>query len=199
MCGRFHLEPDEDFYPRFGLKHKDDDYIKPNDNVRPGTYIPVINNSPAKELSLMKWGFIPVWAKDEKIGYKMINSRSETIFEKPSFRSAIKNSRCLIPATGFYEWDDKKRPHLFQPKDDKYMAFAGIYSKWKNSNGEIIPTCSIITTSANKYVAKIHERMPVIIEKDKEDVWLEIDDLDFLQDIVHQQVKVSLTDQISKL
>lgn len=143
----------------------------------------------------MKWGFIPSWAKDEKIGYKMINSRSETVFEKPSFKSAIKNSRCLIPATGFYEWDEKKNAHLFQLEGDKYFAMAGIYSLWKNPQGEILPTCSIITTEANSVVKKVHERMPVIIDKENEDFWMEADDLELISSLMNEN-SLRLIDKI---
>lgn len=182
MCGRFHLQPDEDFYPRFGLKHKDDDFfILPNKNVKPGQIIPtIITANNRNKLTGMKWGFIPVWAKDPKIGYKMINSRSETIFEKPSFRSAVRKTRCLIPATGFYEWDDQKNAQLFQSKENKYFAMAGIYSEWKDPHGEILTTCSIITTEANKIVREVHDRMPVILDAQEEDLWLMEDDKDLL-------------------
>lgn len=188
MCGRFHLEPDEDFYPRFGLKHKDDDYpITPNKNVRPGQTIPTVINKNSRNLLVgMKWGFIPVWAKDPKVGYKMINSRSETIFVKPSFRSAIRKTRCLIPATGFYEWDDKKNAHLFQSSEEKYFAMAGIYSEWKDPQGITLTTCSIITTAANAVVKKVHERMPLILNQESEGLWLSEDDPDLIQEILTQ-------------
>lgn len=197
MCGRFHLTPDEDFYPRFGLKHKDDDFpLVHNTNVKPGQNIPtIITIKGSNKLNRMKWGFIPSWAKDEKIGYKMINSRSETVFEKPSFKSAIKNSRCLIPATGFYEWDEKKNAHLFQLEGDKYFAMAGIYSLWKNPQGEILPTCSIITTEANSVVKKVHERMPVIIDKENEDFWMEADDLELISSLMNEN-SLRLIDKI---
>lgn len=196
MCGRFHLEPEEDFYPRFGLKHKDDDYpLQANHNIKPGQIIPtIIHNDKSNHLTGMKWGFVPVWAKDPKIGYKMINSRSETIFEKPSFRSAIRKTRCLIPATGFYEWDEKKNAHLFQPAGEKYFAMAGIYSEWKDSQGEILTTCSIVTTEANNVVSKIHERMPVILKSQEESLWLTENDKDFLSTLLRpSKLKLNVT------
>ena len=189
MCGRFHLEPEEDFYPRFGIKHKDDDYVlQRNINISPGQFIPTIVSEKGKNrISPMKWGFIPHWSKDERIGYKMINARAETVVEKPSFKKAFLESRCLIPATGFYEWKQvgkEKIPHLFQLPDDKYFAFAGLYSLWKNHEGKELPTCTIITSQANSSVKTIHERMPVILDRDEESLWLEEDDKDLLQSIL---------------
>lgn len=188
MCGRFHLAPDEDFYPRFGIKHKDDDFpLSINTNVKPGQFIPtIIRDQKRNKLYGMKWGFIPAWAKDPKIGYKMINSRSETIFEKPSFKSAIRKTRCLIPATGFYEWDEKKNANLFQLKGKKYFAMAGIYSEWKDPQGITLTTCSIITTAANAVVKKVHERMPVLLNQESEGLWLSEDAPDLIQEILTQ-------------
>lgn len=201
MCGRFHLQPDEDFYPRFGLKHKDDDFpVQTNHNIKPGQVIPtIVSRDSGNILVGMTWGFIPSWAKDPKIGYKMINSRSETIFEKPSFNHAIKNTRCLIPATGFYEWDEKKNAHLFQLKGVKYFAMAGIYSEWKDSQGEIFPTCSIITREANKDVRDVHERMPVILDEESENEWMSNDDLGYLEEVLHKPIEKSLSDEIVTL
>jgi putative SOS response-associated peptidase YedK len=201
MCGRFHLQPDEDFYPRFGLKHKDDDFpLATSKNIKPGQIIPtIISLNNRNRLSGIKWGFVPVWAKDPKIGYKMINSRSETIFEKPSFRSAIRKTRCLIPATGFYEWDGKKNAHLFQLAGEKYFAMAGIYSEWKDPQGEILTTCSIITREANKDVRDVHERMPVILDEVNEYEWLSSDNLGFLEQVLQKPTEKSLSNRIVTL
>ncbi|HRN85986.1 MAG TPA: SOS response-associated peptidase [Candidatus Dojkabacteria bacterium] len=201
MCGRFHLEPDEDFYPRFKLKHKDDDYpLQPNHNIKPGQIIPtIIHQDKNNKLTGMKWGFVPVWAKDPKIGYKLINSRSETIFEKPSFKHAIKNTRCLIPATGFYEWDEKKNAHLFQLKGVKYFAIAGIFSEWKDPQGEILTTCSIITREANKDVKDVHERMPVILDEESENEWLSNDDIGYIEHVLNKPTDKSLSSRIVTL
>lgn len=201
MCGRFHLAPDEDFYPRFGIKHRDDDFpLSINTNVKPGQFIPtIIRDQKRNKLYGMKWGFIPAWAKDPKIGYKMINSRSETIFEKPSFKSAIRKTRCLIPATGFYEWDEKKNANLFQLKGKKYFAMAGIYSEWKDPQGEILTTCSIITREANKDVGDVHERMPVILDEESENEWMSNDDIGYLEHILNKPTDKSLSSRIVTL
>ena len=199
MCGRFHLQPDEDFYPRFGIKHKDDDYhLSPNTNISPGQRIAtIISGKKGITLTPMKWGFIPVWATDERIGYKMINARAETVADKPSFKNAFKTSRCLIPATGFYEWETRgkeKTPHLFQPEKVKYFAIAGLYSIWTSPDKKQIPTCTLITTEADRVVGKYHNRMPVILDRNDEDKWLSVDDPDFLEDLVRTPVNFSLRD-----
>jgi putative SOS response-associated peptidase YedK len=122
----------------------------------------------------MKWGLIPHWAKDAKIGFKTINARSEEVINKPSFRGAYKNKRCLIPATGFYEWHGTgktKVPYLFLLRDRKMFSFAGLYDIWINEGGRQIYTYTILTTKANGVVEKVHDRMPVILAKRDEEIW----------------------------
>jgi putative SOS response-associated peptidase YedK len=126
----------------------------------------------------MKWGFLPTWAKDpnDTFKYKTFNARAEDIFEKPTWRSAIRHTRCLIPANGFYEWQalkDGKQPYFIHPKDQQLFAFAGIYNIWKNDQGEELDTYSIITTSPNKEMSEIHNRMPVILHPKNEKQWLD--------------------------
>lgn len=124
----------------------------------------------------MKWGFVPSWSKEWTSKYAVINTRAETIEEKPYFRTAFKESRCLIPATGFYEWrkdPTEKIPHYIHLKDSSYFSFAGIYSVWKDKEGKEIYTCSIITTEPNELMSSIHDRMPVILSKDEEEVWID--------------------------
>lgn len=133
-------------------------------------------NHEGNEAVLMRWGLIPSWAKDPKIGYKMINARSESILEKPSFKKPFLSQRCLIPASGFYEWqhlDNKKIPYYFKLKDQDLFAFAGLYDEWKDPEGYPLKTFTIITTEPNEVVAPIHNRMPVILPEKSEDIWLD--------------------------
>ena len=128
-----------------------------------------------REPVLLRWGLIPSWAKDEKIGYKLINARGETVAEKPSFRAAFKRRRCLIPATGFFEWqkttDRTKQPYHITLADGRPFAFAGLWERWEQG-GPPVETCSIITTSATEELQPIHDRMPVILPTEAYDEWL---------------------------
>ncbi len=136
-------------------------------NVAPSQQIPVIASG---KVQAMKWGLIPSWAKDEKIAYKMINARAETIMEKPSYRNSFKNRRCLIPADGFYEWrknpDGTKTPMYIRMKDQELFMFAGLWDTWRNADGVDVRSCTIITTTPNGLMSSIHDRMPVIIPKE---------------------------------
>jgi putative SOS response-associated peptidase YedK len=176
MCGRFGLEYGKDFYPRFLLKNQLPSMAS-NFNISPGQQVAVIINQDGSNiLQTMKWGLIPFWAKDPKIGNKLFNARIETIDEKPSFRDSFHKRRCLIPASFFYEWqevDGKKIPHKFFLKENKYFAMASIYDIWKDPNGVSIPTFTILTTTPNDIVKPIHERMPVILDKREEQKWLD--------------------------
>lgn len=123
----------------------------------------------------MKWGLVPFWAKDDKIGYKMINARAEGIDEKPSFKYAFKRRRCLILTNGFYEWkkqeDGNKQPYRFVIKDNKPFAFAGLWETWKKGE-QPLHSCTIITTTPNEITEDVHDRMPVILHQDSYDLWL---------------------------
>ena len=126
-----------------------------------------------KILEPVKWGLVPFWAKDPKIGYRMINTRAETIAEKPSFKAAFKYRRCLIPANGFYEWrKSDKQPFYIHLPDYELFTFAGIWEEWHHPDGSSLRTCSIITTEPNETMQEIHERMPVILSREDEDKWL---------------------------
>jgi putative SOS response-associated peptidase YedK len=127
-------------------------------------------------MRLFRWGLIPHWAEDAKIGDRLINARSETVRTKPSFRSAFKYRRCLIPTTGFFEWKregTRKRPHFIGMKDDEPFAFAGIWERWTAPDGTEVETCAILTTESNELVGSIHNRMPVILHPDNYDRWLD--------------------------
>jgi putative SOS response-associated peptidase YedK len=135
----------------------------------------IINDEGIRQLIQCKWGFIPTWAKDSSIGYSMINARSETVARKQAFRSAFKKKRCLVIADGFYEWraeGKKKSPMYIRLKSGECFGFAGLYNIWTSPDGNQICTCTIITTEANETLKPIHDRMPVILPRDKEDFWL---------------------------
>jgi len=177
MCGRFRLTRVDKLAGRFDIE-PEDDWV-PRYNVAPTQDIPVIRQRPDEPNrfgSQMRWGLIPFWAKDASVGYKMINARAETVATKPAFREALKKRRCLIAADGFYEWQKNgktKTPFCFTMADDSIFAFAGIWEQWKNPAGQLVETCSIITTTPNALCADVHDRMPVILPDDAYDLWLD--------------------------
>ena len=179
MCGRFSLNVDptelQTLIPDLIV---DQDVVK-RYNIAPSQGVAAVLNESERRLSYIQWGLIPHWAKDPKIGIKMINARGETIHEKPSFRSSFKSKRCLILADGFYEWKalpgrNAKIPVYFRLADTKPFAFAGIWDSWSGGNSEHpLRTCCIITTSANDLVSTAHHRMPVILPSLNFDLWLQ--------------------------
>lgn len=180
MCGRFNQRATATEIKNFFdlLRLPDWDWT-PRYNIAPTQLHPIIRQiDGTREATIARWGLIPSWAKDEKIGYRMINARSETVAEKPSFRAAFKRRRCLIPASGFYEWqriDAKtKQPHHIHHSDDGLIAFAGLWERWDKGD-DTVESFSIITTSANSLMATIHDRMPVILPTDVHSVWLDPD------------------------
>jgi putative SOS response-associated peptidase YedK len=175
MCGRFSfVAEDALILERFGVRVRTAIY-KARYNCAPSQNLAVITNDKTDQLQFFRWGLIPGWAKDPSIGNKLINARGETIAEKPPFRSAFKNRRCLVPATGFFEWQrgQQKTPYNIRLKNGKPFAFAGLWDKWATSDGEMIHSFTIITTSPNELMAKIHDRMPVILHPDDEHRWLD--------------------------
>ncbi len=153
-----------------------DGWLEPRYNIAPSQQVPVISNRDPKSLSFMKWGLVPSWAKDPKIGNRMINARSETAAEKPSFRTAFKQRRCLIPADGYYEWakqGKKKTPMYIQHAKREVFAFAGLWESWRQPDGNWLNTCAILTTVANEKIRPIHHRMTVIVEPADYALWLE--------------------------
>lgn len=180
MCGRFAQGDIEAIFKKFKIEITEEliKLIKPRYNIAPAQDVPIIvrTKEGKNQLKRIRWGLIPFWAKEPSIGYKFINARSETVSTKPSFRKAFLNQRCIVPATGFYEWMRKsndKVPFFFVPKKDKLFSFAGIYDIWKDVSGMQIVTFAILTTEANDKISEIHDRMPVILEKDEEDIWLD--------------------------
>lgn len=187
MCGRFTITLEPAFFQQeFDLGKVPSEWT-PRYNTAPGQNIPVVRNAKSHDVDMLRWGLIPSWAKEEKIGYRMINARSETIQEKPSFRSAFKQRRCLILADGFYEWQKPaskgapKSPFRFTLKNTQPFAFAGLWETWQNEEKEEILSCTIITCAPNELVGKVHNRMPVILGKERCWQWLEEDALDELQ------------------
>lgn len=179
MCGRYTLHQEADnLAKRFNLA-KVPAKISENYNVAPGQMMPVITEDEhGRHLEIMKWGLVPQWAKDPSIGYKLINARSESIFEKPMWRNVVKRKRAIIPADGFYEWKKpsdpkgRKQPFYIHPRQVDLFGFAGIWETWKDVNGQEVKTYSIITTEPNKEMRDIHDRMPVILHTEDEASWL---------------------------
>lgn len=174
MCGRFALDiATSDTVAYFHLSGWLE-YEK-RYNIAPSQQIPVIRQlGDQRELTLMRWGLVPHWAKDELIGHKLINARAETLAEKPSFREPFHQRRCIIPASGFYEWEKgataREAWYLFRA-DGTPLALAGLWEHWKDATGAILKTCTIITTKANATVAPLHNRMPAILEPGELDAW----------------------------
>jgi len=183
MCGRTTLFTPAKIGKRFNVSKLENNAFKKDFrstyNAAPSQILPtIVRNGSSNHIRLMKWGFLPPWAKDpgDTFKYKTFNARAEDIFTKPTWRSAIRHARCLVPANGFYEWQatkSTKQPYFIYPKDQGLFAFAGIYNIWKNEHGEEWDTYSIITTTPNQEMAKIHNRMPVILHPKDEKLWLD--------------------------
>ena len=149
---------------------------RPRYNLAPTQQMPVVLNDGTRLLDTARWGLIPSWAKDPALGNKLINARSETVSEKPSFRSAFKRRRCLVLVDGWFEWKQStkpKTPYYFHRQDGRPMAFAGLWEEWTAPDtGEVLRTCTILTTGPNAVMAPIHDRMPVILQPEAQDIWL---------------------------
>lgn len=176
MCGRYSLDtPLPRIVEHFGLDHSSELFARYN--IAPSQVVPAVRTTDGgRELIMLRWGLLPPWAKDEKIAYNMINARAETVATKPAFRSAFRQRRCLIPASGFYEWEPEgrsKQPHYFRMRDGDVFAFAGLWEHWEGESGNVIESCTIIVTEANALLRPIHDRMPVILEPDDYASWLD--------------------------
>ena len=175
MCGRYSfILEDELIRDRFGITVRSAIY-KARYNCAPTQKLAVISNENPGELSLYRWGLIPFWAKDPAIGNKLINAKSETILEKPSFKNSFKSKRCLVLSDGFYEWkkDAGKIPYRITRRDGSAFSMAGIWDKWINQDSEEIHSFAILTTVPNSLMEKIHDRMPVILDIETEKKWIE--------------------------
>ena len=179
MCGRFVRKEDKELLgSRFGCDVPPGALLAPEFNIAPSQDCPVVTVAGDRRvLSLMRWGLVPSWAEDTKIGYRMINARAETIAEKRSFKTLIMKSRCLVPASGFYEWkklkSGGKTPYFFGLREGAPFAFAGLWTVWRAGSEDELRTFTIITTSANEIMAPIHDRMPVILQEKDEARWLD--------------------------
>ncbi|MCY4526049.1 MAG: SOS response-associated peptidase [Anaerolineaceae bacterium] len=175
MCGRFVLVAlADEIADMFELQSVPEPFAQ-RFNVAPSQEIAVITNERPEVLAWHRWGLVPFWAKEAKIGYRMINARSETAAEKPSFRAAFRSRRCLIPASGFFEWrrrGKEKQPLFISLRERPLFAFAGLWEVWRNPEGEALYSATILTTVANRFMADIHLRMPVILQPDDYDTWL---------------------------
>lgn len=194
MCGRYSLSVPSELLaktfalapiPQFELRY----------NIAPSQQAPVIRASTKdgdRHLHLLQWGLIPSWADDPKIGNRMINARAETAPEKPAFRSAFRKRRCLIPADAFYEWQKldesgkRKQPYLIKMKDGQPFAFAGLWERWRGTEGKEIESFTILTTDPNDVTRPLHNRMPAIVDERDYEKWLDpkLEDADALKEVL---------------
>ncbi len=174
MCSRYFLDADGNIIAyTFRVPVQP---VRKRFNMAPTQLAPVIRvREGAREMAMLRWGLVPFWAKDPAVGTKMINARSEGVESKPAFRAAIRHRRCLVPATGFFEWkgaSGSKQPFAITLPDRPLFAFAGMWETWKPAEGEAVETFTIVTTDAIGSVAEIHDRMPAILPVEAEDAWL---------------------------
>ena len=190
MCGRYMLRADPH---QLGRAFRLDELSQiPRDlplrfNIAPSQAVPIVRelrivrqagDGAGRELAAVRWGLIPAWAKEPSIGNKMINARAESVAEKPAFRAAFRSRRCIVPASGFYEWQRRgrgpARPYLIRRKDGKPIGFAGLWEGWRDpATGEVVESCTVITCEPNELMAELHDRMPVILDPADYDRWLD--------------------------
>jgi putative SOS response-associated peptidase YedK len=173
MCGRFTIVPTVDFHERFGLPGGE--AIAPRYNVAPGQEVPVIARGDRNRVVPMTWGFIAPFVRDPAAGRPVVNARAETLLEKPSFRRAVQDRRCLVPASGFYEWKRegaRRVPFYLRLPKAPLFSFAGLYGTLRDPAGGEHATFAVITTEPNRLVAGLHDRMPAILPREKEETWL---------------------------
>ncbi len=177
MCGRYGFVPKENFYTRFDI----DNHLATLEaryNAAPGQLMVVVTRNSPNKAVFMKWGLIPHWAQDPKIGYQMINARAETVRQKPAFCNSLVSKRCLVPASGFFEWkkaEDGKIPYYIHLQNTDIFSFAGLFDTWTDGEGKEISSYTIITTTPNDFMVSIHDRMPVILQEVDEKIWLDPD------------------------
>ena len=181
MCGRYSLKtPAETLAEHFQLKKALS--LSPRFNIAPSQPIAIVRilaSQEDREWALARWGLIPSWAKDASIGNRMIVARAETVTEKPAFRGPLARSRCLVPADGYYEWQrqgrmgQRKQPFYIRLRDGRPFAFAGLWERWSGPDGKVVETCALLTTEPNEPLKEIHDRMPVILDPQDYDQWLD--------------------------
>lgn len=197
MCGRYGISVTKDELTEYLREHYSIDVFDqpielPTYNIAPGNQvISLINDGYKYRVGLLKWGFVPSWAKDESAGYKLINARSETLKDKPVFKKSYFQRRCIIIADGFFEWyrtTSTKTPYYFYLKSHKIFGFAGLWTAYKKPNGKTLFTTTIITTKANTLMKDIHDRMPVILTEESAKIWLNpaIQDSQILDEVLTQ-------------
>jgi putative SOS response-associated peptidase YedK len=195
MCGRYFFTNPEEIYKHYGISPNEKISFKPNLNITPGNVLPIIlKDGKGRHVRMVRWGLIPSWAKDEKIGSKLINARVETLDIKPSFKKSFISQRAVIPASGFYEWGDggkKKVKYRIEAKSKGIISMAGLYDIWTDRKGKMVPTFTIVTKPAEELIRPIHDRTPVMLGKEGERMWLDYNQKD--TDIL----KIMLLDQDS--
>ncbi len=195
MCGRFQLSvKGKEISERFDIEVHDEIHRPASGqvsatlgfNCAPFQWLPLILNTQPFQISYLRWGLLPSWISDPRAASKMINARAETLHEKRAFKTAYQQRRCLVPANGFYEWKANaiRQPYRFFMRDESIFAFAGIWEQWSSNNGELISTFSIVTTSANRLMESIHHRMPLILHRKDEKIWLGSSDINQIQPLL---------------
>ena len=185
VCNRYRLTHSKQYLAeRFEVSAEDIDDT-PRYNIAPTQPVLTVrrkDGQKSRQFTTMRWGLIPSWAKDTSIGARTLNARSESVTKTSAFRESILTKRCLIPADGFYEWrkmGSVRQPYCFEVGDGEVFALAGLWDEWTSPDGEVIESCTILTTEPNSVVADLHDRMPVIVPQEKYDVWLDPDVTDF--------------------
>lgn len=201
MCNRYRLSHSQRYLAeRFQAFDEIDDH--PRYNIAPTQPVLTVRREHGQKIrrfTMMRWGLIPSWAKDTSIGNRTLNARSETVTKLPAFRNSILTKRCLIPADGFYEWRAMgrvKQPYCFEVGEGDVFALAGLWDEWKSPGGEVIESCTILTTTSNSLISEMHDRMPVIVPPDKYDIWLDPDVTDF--DAIKEILKPYDADQMRR-
>lgn len=174
MCGRMgRTHTAAQIAERFKAIRELSEDLPPSRNIAPSALCPVVLEDAGRRLRLFKWGLVPRWAKDEKIACRCINARAEGLDEKPAFKDAFQSRRCLVPASGFFEWRKDKTPFWITAKDDSLLALAGLWEKWRAPTGQDLFSFTIITTAPNDLLRPVHDRMPVLIRPEDESRWLD--------------------------
>jgi len=178
VCGRFALFASPELVAEY-FTLAEPPAVAPHYNLTPGQDIAAVrvDRDGVRRLHALRWGLVPFWAKDAAIGRRLINARLDGLADKPAFREALTRRRCLIPASGFYEWGvdaaGKKQPFFVRPRGEPLLAIAGLWERWRAPDGELLETCVLVTTGANATLAPIHDRMPVLLARAEQDVWLD--------------------------
>ena len=178
MCGRFALFASPELVAEY-FALAEPPALAPHYNLTPGQDIAAVrvDRDGKRKLGALRWGLVPFWAKDVTLGRRLINARLDSLADKPAFREALTRRRCLIPASGFYEWGvdaaGKKQPFFVRPRGEPLLAIAGLWERWRAPSGEPLETCVIVTTEANALLAPIHDRMPVLLARASQDAWLD--------------------------